>query len=67
MATDPEYGNVLDCAGQPVPQSTTATSGAGPKLASAVANAARAYNVLYVDYDVDGEHRCSASDSPTIR
>jgi type IV pilus assembly protein PilW len=54
-AIDREYGNVLDCGGSPVPQSTTTTSMSGAQLASAVANAQRAFNVLYVDYDVDGE------------
>ena len=41
-------GNVLDCAGLPVPQ---APSPATP----AVANNARSYNALYVDLDTDGE------------
>ncbi len=47
-------GNVLDCAGTPVPQATTATS-ATATSATAVNNIARAYNVLFVDTDPDGE------------
>lgn len=47
-------GNVLDCAGTPVPQSPTATSPAVINAAQ-VNNAARAYNVLFVEPDTDGE------------
>ena len=47
-------GNVIDCAGTAIPQAPTATS---PTVvnASAVNNAARAYNVLFVAPDTDGE------------
>jgi type IV pilus assembly protein PilW len=49
-------GNVLDCAGTAVPDAPTATSGPTAAVASTIGNAARAYNVLYVDYDpTDGE------------
>lgn len=45
-------GNVLDCGGSPVPQ---AQSASGPASAAAVNNSGRAYNVLFVDTDTDGE------------
>ena len=48
-------GNVLDCAGTAVPDSPTTSSGSATTAAYVVGNAARAYNVLYVDTDVDGE------------
>ncbi len=47
-------GNVLDCAGTAIPQAPTATS-ASATAATAVNNLARAYNVLFVDTDPDGE------------
>ncbi len=47
-------GNVLDCAGSPVPQAATATA-ASATAATTVNNLARAYNVLFVDADTDGE------------
>ncbi len=46
-------GNVLDCAGTAVPDPPASVSATA--LASAVGNSARAYNVLYVDTDTDGE------------
>jgi len=42
----PPDGNVLDCAGTPVP---------APALSSASYLSNRDFNVLYVDYDTDGE------------
>ena len=47
-------GNVLDCAGTPVPQAPTATA-ASATASTVVNNAARSYNVLFVDLDTDGE------------
>ena len=43
-------GNVLDCAGTAVPQAQGTSASA-----AAASNAARAYNVLFVDADTDGE------------
>lgn len=43
-------GNVLDCSGSAVPQAQSTT---GPS--ALVDNASRAYNVLFVDTDTDGE------------
>ena len=48
-------GNILDCAGFPVPQAPTGTAVTSTAAAAAVNNVARAYNVLYVDNDPDGE------------
>jgi type IV pilus assembly protein PilW len=48
-------GNILDCAGTPVPQPVT-TAGGGAGVDAATTNRiARAYNVLFVDLDTDGE------------
>jgi type IV pilus assembly protein PilW len=50
-------GNVLDCAGTPVPQAPPSTTAIvnGVQGAQGVNNIARSYNVLYVDLDTDGE------------
>ncbi len=48
-------GNVLDCAGSAVPEPATAASVVTATSADAVNRSARAYNVLFVDPDVDGE------------
>lgn len=48
-------GNVLDCAGTPVPEPATASSVVTATSADAVNRNARAYNVLFVEADVDGE------------
>lgn len=48
-------GNVLDCAGFPVPQAPTATSVTSATSATSANNVARAYNVLFVAADTDGE------------
>ena len=48
-------GNILDCAGFAVPQAQTATAPTSAVSATSVNNAARAYNVLFVDLDTDGE------------
>ena len=45
-------GNVLDCAGSPVPQPLLPSAA---NDAATVYSRARAYNVLYVEADVDGE------------
>ena len=45
-------GNVLDCAGTPVPQPLLPSAA---NDAATVYSRARAYNVLYVEADVDGE------------
>jgi len=47
-------GNILDCAGSPVPQPVT-TVGAVTTDDKVVNRVARAYNVLFVDTDTDGE------------
>lgn len=47
-------GNVLDCAGFAVPQAQPA-AGSTATTTAAVDNIARAYNVLFVDADTDGE------------
>ena len=41
-------GNVLDCAGSPVPQAPSSAT-------TAITNVARSYNVLFVEADPDGE------------